>query len=347
MGEGTQQVTALVVSADEPLDNRLMKGDRYKGRVHILARTAPDPILVGGRFRMDRDRWLVRGMQIPVTIDPAEPGNFEIDWDQVPAIEERAAVGDPTLADPVTTRKRVVDALTEALGPEVGAPTPNPELADAVSLAAQVNDPQAPANFQESLDKAAQAEAPAGKTRAVVQISAIEATLKQDHSGDEHSVTRYHRDSHGKHAAVLSVTVPGSEPYAVYKEKFKHEGGKGFKVGMGLPALVSSSDPSDVEVRWDELLSVRDQDRETAAAAMQDAQARAAQMQQKMAQAPQGNLAAPPTGAQAGVTPEMKQTMIQNAKMALAAVPPNMRQMMIQQYRMAGIEIDDQGNVVE
>ena len=47
------------------------------------------------------------------------------------------------------------------------------------------------------------------------------------------------------------------------------------------------------------------------------------------------------------MTPEMKQMMVQQAKMAMASVPPGMRQMMIQQYRMAGIEIDEQGNVVE
>jgi hypothetical protein len=344
MGEGAQQVTALVVSADEPLDNRRSKGDRYAGRVHILARMQPEPLLVGRLVHMDRDHWLVRGMEIPVTIDADEPGQFEIDWDQIPSIEERAASGDPTLADPAGTRKRVVEALKEAFGPEIGTPTPNQELADVTALVGQVNDPQGPANFKESLDKAAQAQAPAGKTRAVVEITAIEATLKQDH-GDEH-IVHYHRDNHGKHAAVLSVTVPGSAPYAVYKEKFNHEGGKGMKVGMGLPALVSSSDPNDVEVLWDELLSVRDQDKQTAAAAMQEAQARGAQMQQRMAQAAQGNLT-PPATAQGGVTPEMKQMMIQNAKMALANVPPQMRAMMIEQYRMAGIEIDDQGNITE
>jgi hypothetical protein len=43
----------------------------------------------------------------------------------------------------------------------------------------------------------------------------------------------------------------------------------------------------------------------------------------------------------------MRQMMVQNAKMALANTPPQMREMLIQQYRLAGIEIDDQGNVVE
>jgi hypothetical protein len=47
------------------------------------------------------------------------------------------------------------------------------------------------------------------------------------------------------------------------------------------------------------------------------------------------------------ITPQMRQMMAQNAKRALAAVPPEMRQTMIQQYRMAGIEIDEQGNVSE
>jgi hypothetical protein len=57
----------------------------------------------------------------------------------------------------------------------------------------------------------------------------------------------------------------------------------------------------------------------------------------------------PPPGmpTQPQITPQMRQMMIQNAKMALANTPPQMRPMLIQQYRMAGIEIDDQGNITE
>jgi hypothetical protein len=52
-------------------------------------------------------------------------------------------------------------------------------------------------------------------------------------------------------------------------------------------------------------------------------------------------------GATPQIAPQMRQMMVQNAKMALANTPPQMRPMLIQQYRMAGIEIDDEGNVAE
>ena len=46
-----------------------------------------------------------------------------------------------------------------------------------------------------------------------------------------------------------------------------------------------------------------------------------------------------------GVTPEMKQMMLNNAKMAVSAAPNDqMRQMIIEQYRLAGIPIDEKGD---
>ena len=229
MGAGAQQVTALVVVAQGPLDNRHMKADRFQGRVQILARTKPEPLLVEGRFIMGRDRWLVRGMEIPVTIDTADPGHFEIGWDQIPSMEQRAAAGDATLADPAGTRKRLVDALTAAMGPALGTPTPDQRLADVSSLVAEVRDQEAPANFKESLDRAAHARAPDGKTGAIVQIVSVAATLRSAEGSGDADVysTSYYRDSDGKHDAVLSVTIPGSEPYAVYKQKFNHKSRQG------------------------------------------------------------------------------------------------------------------------
>src|SRR5262249_36455177 len=156
---------------DEPLDNRRMNDDRYQGRVHILAQTKPDPILVGRQFIMDRDHWLGRGVEIPGADDPQTPGGVGVDWGENPRQGARAAADDPTLADPVATRKRVADQLTKVMGSDVGKPSQDPNLADVTALVGQVNDPQAPANLKESLDKASQADAPDGKTRAVVQIA--------------------------------------------------------------------------------------------------------------------------------------------------------------------------------
>jgi hypothetical protein len=352
-------MTALVIEADDPLDNRIKLGKHSHGIVRILIETKSDSIYVWGRFKLDRDHWPVCGQELPVTIDPAHPKTFEIRWDEVPSIEERAAANDLTLADPVGTRKRTMQKLIDS-GVAMGGVT-NPDLREVVVSAqatAAEQDDGSLDHFKESMEKAAQEPAPAGKTRAVVLVAASEATLRQETSGDTDSGRSY-PDRHGKHQAVLAVNVPGSEPYAVFVREFKHKRGKGAPVGAGLPALVSSSDPSDVEVLWDELLSVKKQSKKTAAEAMQAAQERMTAAQQAASAAPvmppapvtppvPGAANAPQMPANAPqMTPQMRQMMIQQAKTALAAVPPNMRQMMIQQYRMAGIEIDDEGNVSE
>jgi hypothetical protein len=351
-------MTALVIEADDPLDNRIKLGKSGKGTVRILIDAKPNPIYVASDFKLDKDHWPVVGMELPVTIDPADPGKFEIRWDEVPTMEQRAAANDPTLADPAGTRKKAQQALlaSGAAGPS-GPYAPSSDVRETVvkaqAEAAKQGD-MMPDHWQESLDRAASEPAPAGKTRAVVLFAATEASLRTSGGDGDGMGGHQYRDRHGKHDAVLAVNIPGSEPYAVYKPKFNHKGGKAVAKGAGIPALVSSSDPSDVEILWDEIPSVKEQAKETMAEATGVMQDRMAAATQQMDQAMQQGGQAPPTaptppapGGTPGVTPEMKAMMVQNAKMALSAVPPNMRQMLIQQYRMAGIEIDDDGNVVE
>jgi hypothetical protein len=357
MGTG-EQMTALVIEADDPLDNRIKLGRGSKGTVRILVDEKPNKFYVARDFKLDKDHWPVVGMELPVTIDPAAPEKFEIRWDEVPSMEQRAAANDPTLADPVGTRKKVQEALlaSGAVGP-AGPYAPTGEVLETIvkaqADAAKQGDDR-PDHWQESLDRAASEPAPAGKTRAAVLIAASEATLRTEGQQADGTGGHQYSDRHGKHDAVLAVYIPGSEPYAVYKANFKHKGGKGVALGGGIPALVSSSDPSDVEILWDELPSEKEQVKETVAEArgmLQDRMAAAnQQMEQAMQQTsppPVASPTPPAPGTAPGITPEMKAMMVQNAKMALSAVPPNMRQMLIQQYRMAGIEIDDQGNVVE
>jgi hypothetical protein len=102
------------------------------------------------------------------------------------------------------------------------------------------------------------------------------------------------KDRHGTHQAVLAVNIPGGAPYAVFKPRFKHPHGKGNLIGAGLPALVSSSDPSDVEVLWDEMLSIRGQDRQTRNAALRDANERVTQFETRMTEVSSGGAPAPP-----------------------------------------------------
>jgi hypothetical protein len=363
-GAGTQQMTALVVEADDPLDNRVKVGKSTQGTVRILIDTKPAATYVARSFKLDRDHWPIRGMELPVLIDPAKPDQFEIDWEQVPSIEERAAANDPTLADPRGTKKKTMETLiaSGAAGPGAdvqgwtGATPDIPQDVRQVVVAAQAAEVKKGEqsgmadHFQESLDKAAQEPAPAGKTRAVALISASEATLRQEGGGDDGTGSHNVRSRQGKHDAVLAVNVPGQEPYAVFISKFKHPRGKGSPVGAGLPALVSSSDPRDVEVLWDELLSVKDQAQKTKAEAMQTASDRMADATKQMNQAfqqagppPPGAAPAPGAAGMPQMPANMQAMMAENAKKALEfAKDPATRKLLIQQYRAAGIEIDEE-----
>ena len=355
-----EQMTALVIDTEDPLDNRIKLGKGGKGQVRILVEAEPAPIYVARDFKLDKDHWPVVGMELPVTIDPADPGKFEIRWDEVPSIEERAATNDPTLADPAGAKKKAQQALlaSGAAGP-AGPYAPSDDVRETVvkaqAEAAEQGDGM-PDHWQESLDQAANEPAPAGKTRAVVLFAASEATLKTEGGQPDGTGGHKFRTRHGKHDCVLAVNVPGSEPYAVYKPNFKHKGGKGIALGAGLPALVSSSDPSDIEILWDELPSVKEQAQETMAEAtgvMQDRMAAATQQMNAAMQQVSPPPAPPPGGANApqvpaetpGVSPQMKEMMLKNAKMAISAAPNDqMRQMIIEQYRLAGIPIDEKGN---
>jgi len=332
-----QRMTALVVEADHPLDNLFRQGSQSHGLVRILAGTPAGTVCVGRRFRLDRDHWPVRGMHLAVWLDPSSPEQFEIAWDELPGIEDRVARGDPALADPIRARTATLRALEDA-GVPVGSD------ARAAGLVAQAAALQSgagvwsPEGFDSALAEAARLPAPDGKERALVVIATSLATLRTQDDGRGSSMNWYH-DIHGKHDAVLAVYVPGRAPYALSKHKFKHKRGRGMPRGGGLPALVSLGDPADVEVLWDELPSLKEQNRQTVAAAYELRDAQLAQAMQ-----PWGAAAPPAPGGVPQMGGDAQSMMAQNARAALAAVQdPAMRQMLIAQYRAMGIQIDDAG----
>jgi len=131
---GALRQTALVAGTDDPLDNRMRRWSRLPPWVRILVE-GDQPIYTAARFKLDRDHWLVRGQEIPVLIDPESPADFEIDWDQVPSIEERAAADDPTLATPIDahrTRGHCADP-----GGVAGEGVPRPEQPNVGKLSAR------------------------------------------------------------------------------------------------------------------------------------------------------------------------------------------------------------------
>jgi hypothetical protein len=225
------RTTGLVVGTTDPVDNKLRLGNRNRGWVRVIADVGGNQINAVNRFDLTEDRWLVVGMEIPVTVDPEKPGGFEIDWDAIPSMEERVTANDPTLADPISAHKKAREALLAASGAA-------DEPADATLV-----------RFAKAMKYTAEQPPPAGRTRAIVHVATITATVRSYESSSGHT-TSQKRVSTGKRKAVLSVNVPGQAPYALFQRKFKRPRGM---AGWIVPALVSSSDPTDVEVLWDEL----------------------------------------------------------------------------------------------
>ena len=108
--------TGLVVGTSDPIVNKLRLGNRYRGWVRVIADAGGNQVNAVGRFSLTENRWLVVGMEIPVRVDPEQPGGFEIEWGAIPTMEERVAANDPTLVDPLGAQMRAQAALLAANG---------------------------------------------------------------------------------------------------------------------------------------------------------------------------------------------------------------------------------------
>ena len=352
-----QRMNALVVAAELPLDNRIMLGGQSRGTVRIVVEDAQPPIQASRDFRLDGAHWLVPGMTIPVVLDPTRPSQFEIEWDAIPSIQDRVANADASLADPRAARahaNEVIQRVTSAINLS-GLP---PEVRTVVT---QYNKPSSNDDrFGAAIEAARGRQAPEGRVSAVVLVATSTATQKTAQGGDEDSNDKY-RTTEGKHDAVLAVTVPGRAPYPVFVHDFHRPRGRHDLFSAGLPAHVSELDPNDVVVLWDEVVTDQSQLDSKVAEQMQGVtntmQQTVAAAQQAMAQQLQQPAPVQPTPAQPtpgqpvqpgfagnpGLSPQMRDMMMQNAQMALRTVTdPGMRAMLIQQYRLAGIPIDEE-----
>lgn len=325
--EGTR-LTALVVEAQAPFDNKVKIGVGTR-IVKVLVDAGAGPVLAQRELHLGADQWLVTGMEVPVVIDGA-PDDFEVDWNAIPSIEDRAAANDPALVDPIAAQAKVADALKAA---KVAPPSTFGKVsAD---------------RFKDALAAASKEAAPDGKTRAVAYIVSVATTSTQDDDGDRTIKTS------GSHRAVLAVTVPGREPYAVYEPKLKIPSRVFGIVGGALPALVSTRDPKDVEIDFDALGSIGDQIGQRMANSMEAASTSTADMtaamETRIAEAmknpptlPAGAMAGAGATGNPGLSPDMQKMMADNAKLALSSVTdPAMRKMLIDQYKLAGITIED------
>src|SRR4051812_5256880 len=146
------RATALVVDADAPPQGAPPFGRGSHGTVRILVDSGSGAAPGSGTFKYKDDRWLVRGMEGPVTIDPARPDAFGVDWAAVPSMADRAAANDPTLADPMGAGRRVAEAIGQTQDDTGSARS---------------------GRFKEAMEKAVQTPAPAGRRRAVVLVATI------------------------------------------------------------------------------------------------------------------------------------------------------------------------------
>src|SRR5215831_4224555 len=186
------RVIALVVAAEAPPQGLPSFGQEARSTIRVLV----DGRQLTTTARHSEKRWLVRGMEVPVLLDPARPGIFDVDWDAVPAMAQRAAANDPALADPVGAAGRVAQALGVPLG-DLRATTPR-QLSDALAVAAA-------------------ASAPPGHVRAVVLVSTVRGHYAGGDERGMHDGVSLRRGSE----AVLSVTLPRRAPYAVFVPDFK------------------------------------------------------------------------------------------------------------------------------
>lgn len=320
------RAAALVIEAEAPPQNPSLYGSNSTGIVRVLAYDRATPRQLASRFRHSEKHWLVRGMEVQVVIDPARPNEFEVDWDSIPSMQERAAANDPTLADPIAAGKRVAMALglTHA---DTGT-----RRQDA---------------FKALMDRSAALPTRSGWARAVVMVTTVRGHLYEGGS-ENSSVTSitYHRSSE----AVLAVNIPGRYPYAVFAPKFKYPKDKSDVSGGGLPALVSMNRPDEIDIQWDEVPSIQIQVGDRIVASGMQQMAQFGDLRDQFARAAQQAMVKPPAAIGASdpaavpgmgtLPPAARQMMIDNLKRNLAYInDPAQRQMVLDQYRAMGIDI--------
>jgi hypothetical protein len=343
---------ALVTHAEPPPQGAPHHGALSHGNIRIVVDFGSGPVEVAGTFRFADDHWLVRGMDVTVRIDPARPAEFEVDWASIASMPDRVAANDPALADPFAAGRRVARVL---------------------GLTREDTGTRRQDRFVQLMTAAAAAPAVPGKMNAVVLIATIRGRMDIGSSDAGPSTTEItvHRNSE----AVLAVNVPGRPPYAVFVRRFKFPRRQSDISGGGLPALVSATDPNDVEVQWADVPSVATQLADRMSASMSAAQDRMARQQSFGAQImaampprqgpepggtpstypPAGPAATahPPAGAAAllsgttgfaALAPQMREMMIDNLRRTLRYVAdPAQRQMILDQYRALGVDVDHEG----
>jgi hypothetical protein len=103
---------AIVLSGDNG-----MSGTTSWSALIDLVVTLPGkpPFRVRYDGMIHRDKELIDGFEVPVRVDPDDPSKVEINWDEVPTVEQRIANRDPAIFDPVGSWNRL-EALRRKSG---------------------------------------------------------------------------------------------------------------------------------------------------------------------------------------------------------------------------------------
>ena len=316
------RATALVIMADAPPQGAPRSGTYSQGSIRIVVDTPSAPHRqLSGTFPYADDHWLVAGMDAPVLLDPLQPDSFEVDWANVPTMQEQVAANNPAIADPFAAARRIGEAI---------GLTPNEKTASQYE------------RFQKAVADAAGKPAPAGSLRGVAILASVRGRFESGDDGDEGGATRTAVSLTSNSPAVLSVALPGEAPYAAYLPKFKIPHRHLLIPGEPMDVLVKAADRQDVEILWSELAGLADQVAARASDSVQANNKLVAAMSEQIQAATAAATATPGTTPMAGtgVPPAMRQMLVDNLKRSLMNVSdPAKRQLVLDQYKAMGVEI--------
>jgi hypothetical protein len=336
------RAVALVTETESPIENLDPTG-RGVGfaRTRILVNLGSGFVVGTRDLPLDPAHWLTVGMTVAVIVEAANPDNYAVDWAATPPMVERAAASELSLVDPMSAKIRVWDALTSAGYRVLAMDHIAPKVAEQAAAAMKAQLDAEPLAFARQLAGITSHPAPSGYQRALVLIATSSSSLVGNWSD-----RAAHRESYGRHSAVLSVNVPGRRPYALFLPVFDHERRVYASNNPGLPALVSLVDPSDVRVQWDEIPTPRDQQQE----AKQRRRDFKADMAERREQekgrvgpaSPARTTSATPAPSQPPpMTPELRAAITANAQNALITADSATRRGIIDYYNSIGIELEE------
>lgn len=321
--ESRPRASALVITADAPPQGAPRSGPYSQGSIRVLIETNAAPHKqLSASFAFADDHWVTAGMDVPVFLDPQNPDAFDIDWANVPTMQQQVEANNPAIADPFAASRKIAAAVG---------------ITPSEKTAAQYE------RFQKAVSEAATKPAPAGTVRGVAILASVRGRFETRSDGNpDGGSTSQDVSLTSNSPAVLSVALPGEAPYAVYLPKFKIPTRHLLIPGEPMDVLVKTADRNDVEIQWSELAGLTEQVAARASDSMQANSKLMAAMSEQIQTATAQASAAPPGTPMAGtgMPPAMRAMLVDNLKRSLLYVnDPAKRQQVLDQYKTMGLDI--------